>query len=135
MLVRQIPFVGVNQRPYASNARRIEVCAPMLLPFVGLIWTALCLLVIVSIGVGWLWDSVMVTGNMEIESQHYTIYVEDVTHHYRVRLAGTRCFEPLPPWVYPDPDAAPVTPPTPDLGTFFLEVIHNVTDVLEGCYV
>lgn len=91
------------------------------------------LLVITSIGIGQTTDAIIVTGNMMIESHIYTIYVEDLTHRRRVYLAGTRCFEGLPSWVYSDGDAAPVVPPTLDPGTFFAEPAKNVMEVLAQC--
>ena len=104
-----------------------------LLRLTALLSATCCLLIVGSIALGHLSYAVIVTGNMEIESQVYTIYVEDRTHHLRVRLEGTRCFEALPTWVYPEPDAPAVTPPAGDYGTFFAEFVNDVMEVLTRC--
>ena len=36
----------------------------------------------------------------ENEGEIFTLRVEDMDRHSRLKLAGTRCFGPLPPWVY-----------------------------------
>ena len=90
------------------------------------------LLVLISIGVGRKSDAHSVTGNMEIESQIYIVYIEDLTHKLRVTLEGTRCFEALPDWVYPQ-RAEPLLPPVPDYGRFFAERINNIMDILSRC--
>ena len=91
------------------------------------------LLIFASIGLGVQSDAVIASGSMEIESQTYIIYVEDMTHHLRVRLEGTRCFEALPIWVYPDPDTPRTTPPTSDPGRYFAELVNDIMDVLTRC--
>jgi hypothetical protein len=101
----------------------------------GTAWLSgtLTVLMIASILAGHFADTEIVTGNMEIESQVFTIYVEDRTHNLRVTLEGTRCFEALPPWVYPEPDAIPITPPGLDYGRFFAERVMKIMDVLARC--
>ena len=90
-------------------------------------------LIVASIALGHLSDAVIVTGNLEIESQDYILYLEDLAHHLRFRLEGTRCFEALPAWVFPDLEMTSVYPPTPDLGTFFAELVNDVMEVLAQC--
>ncbi len=104
-----------------------------LLRLTGLLLAICGGLIAASIVLGHLSKTDIVIGNMDIESQIYTIYVEDVTHHLRIRLEGTRCFEALPPWVYPDLDAPPITPPTTDPGTFFAELVNDIMEVLTRC--
>jgi len=97
----------------------------------GILLTVCCGLIAVSIVLGDLSDAVIVTGNMEIESQVYTVFVEDTAHMRRVDLAGTHCFEDLPPWVYPAGD--PARPPIPDAPKFFWERVKDVIEVLTRC--
>ena len=104
-----------------------------LLRLTALLSAICCALIIASNVLGQLTNAVIVTGNMAIEGDVYTMYLDDRTYRVRVRLEGTRCFEALPAWVYPDPDAPPVTPPTLDPGTFFSELVNDVMDVLTRC--
>jgi hypothetical protein len=89
------------------------------------------LLVFASIALGQMTDATIVTGNQEIEGQTYTMYIEDTAQHLRIALAGTRCFETLPAWVYPKTDA--VAPPTGINATFFVKVVQNIMEVLTRC--
>lgn len=49
---------------------------------------------------GSLSNTMLATGLHENEDEIYTMYVEDIARHFQLWLAGTRCFKPLPPWVY-----------------------------------
>ena len=89
-----------------------------LLRFTAMLSASLGLIIGISMAVGQLPDAIMVVGNQEIESQIYTVYVEDTLHQLRVSLEGTRCFEALPTWVYPEESAKPVSPPIPNASRF-----------------
>lgn len=90
------------------------------------------LLVFISIVSGQVSDSTIVVGKLEVESQIYVSYIEDMTHKLRIELAGTHCFEALPPWVYSAAD--PLPPPVPDYGRSFRERVNAVNDVLDRCH-
>jgi hypothetical protein len=71
----------------------------------------------------------IVTGYHENESQIYNVYVEDPSHAVRLQLAGTRCFEALPPWVYnnnPDAHIAII-----DIGRSYVKRDADARDVVE----
>jgi hypothetical protein len=100
----------------------------MLLRLTAVLSAISCALILASSTFGQLSDAFIVTGNMDVEGQVYTVFVEDTAHMLRIDLAGTRCFEALPDWVYPAGD--PVRPPVPDQPRFFWERVVNVLDVL-----
>jgi hypothetical protein len=61
----------------------------------------------------------LATGLHENESEIYTMYAEDTSRHFRLWLAGTRCFKPLPPWVYAQ-EEEPMQA-APDIGRSFAQ--------------
>ncbi len=105
----------------------------LLLRLIAPIAVITCVLVLASIAIGAMSDSVIVTGNMEIESQVYIIYIENAARGLRVRLEGTGCFETRPHWMYGKQDADLLHPPVPDYGRFFTENVNAVMDVLDRC--
>lgn len=66
-----------------------------------LLCSVLCgVLVAGVVAFGSLSTTMLATGYHDNEGVTYTVYVEDIARDFRMNLAGTRCFGPLPPWVY-----------------------------------
>ena len=70
------------------------------------------------------------TGNLAVNSQNFTLYVEDIASGLRVDLAGTRCFEAVPDWLHPEYEVFPIY--EPPYSSFFLESV-TVPGILASC--
>jgi hypothetical protein len=90
------------------------------------------LLVFASVASGHFADAAMRTGNLEVESRRYILYIEDPASGLRVSLAGARCFDGIPlDGTYLE--SGSVTASMPTYSKFFFEWV-TVEDVLDQCH-
>jgi hypothetical protein len=88
------------------------------------------LLVFASILAGRRSGGIVQIGNLAVNDRNFTLFVEDIASGLRVDLAGTRCFEPVPDWLYPESEVFPIY--DPPYSRPFLEKV-TVVGVLAQC--
>lgn len=60
--------------------------------------------IVVAQYIGSLSPTQIATAYLENAGKAYLLYTRDITHDFRLWLAGTRCFKKLPRWVHGDHD-------------------------------
>lgn len=76
--------------------------------------------------VGSLSVSTIHIGYHENESDIYLLYIQDMSHRLRHKLAGTYCFQPLPSWAYVDTFEG-----SPDFGKDFTRRAEQINEMIE----
>ena len=66
----------------------------------------------IALIIGSLVPSTIAIGYHENEGEIYVVDIREMSRDYRLQLAGTRCFKPLPPWVYTDEVSEQAAPDT-----------------------
>ena len=61
------------------------------------------------------------------EGETYVMYIEDMSRKFRLWLAGTRCFNPLPPWVYDEADDSLLA--APDMGRSYRRILTTAEEI------
>lgn len=91
--------------------------------------TVLAIVLVISslmIFVGSLSVSTIHIGYHENESDIYLLYIQDMSHGLRHKLAGTYCFQPLPSWAYVDTSEG-----SPDFGQDFTRRAELIDELIE----